>query len=148
MEYMANVFHWVKIRMFCYATEDEEKLHGIMRNISGTDDFHAEMSDGHHGNDMVILSAEMKSNSDCKKLFGRLGKDTVSSIIDELGKRIDEDCTFYLRLDKQAAVSERYEIAHHGDVVSITCKIVSHPARKEIAEGNMRRFLEGISGSV
>ncbi|MCL2608053.1 MAG: exosome protein [Methanomassiliicoccaceae archaeon] len=145
---MANVFHWVKIRMFCYATEDEEKLHEVMKNISGTEDFHAEMSDGHHGNSMVILSSEMKNNGECKKLFKRLGKDTVSRITDELDKRIDDDCTFYLRLDKQAAVSERYETAHHGDVISVTCKIVAHPARKEIAVKNMKKFLDEISGSV
>jgi len=134
--------------MFCYATEDEEKLHEIMKNISGTEDFHAEMSDGHHGNAMVILSVEMKNNNECKKLFKRFGKDTISSVTDELDKRIDDDCTFYLRLDKQAAVFEKYEIAHHGDVISVTCKVVSHPARKEIAVNNMKKFLDEVSDSI
>ena len=145
---MAAVFHWVRVRLFCYATEDEEKLHAVMRNISGTDDFHAEMSDGHHGNTMTILAADIKGNSECTKLFRRLGKDVIESVLNGLDDRMGEDCTFYLRLDKQAAVSERYEIAHHGDVVSITCKIASHPARKEIAVNNMRTFLDGVLTSL
>ena len=141
---MAPVFHWIKIRMFCYATEDEERLHGLMCGISGKDDFDAEMSDGHHGNSMVILSAELKGDRECRGLFERLWNGIAAEILGSLGERIDEDCTFYLRLDKQAAVNERYEIAHHGDVISVTCKIASHPARKEIAEKNMRIFLEGM----
>jgi len=145
---MGAVFHWVKVRLFCYATEDEEKLHIVMKNISGTDDFHAEMSDGHHGNTMIILTADIKGNSECAGLFGRLGKDVIEGILSGLDDRMDEDCTFYLRLDKQAAVSERYEIAHHGDVVSITCKVASHPARKEIALNNMRKFLDDVLTSL
>jgi len=145
---MAAVFHWVKVRLFCYATEDEEKLRAIMKDVSGTDDLNAEVSDGHHGNSMIIITADLKGNSECAELFKRLGKDVVSDVIDRLEDRIDDDCTFYLRLDKQAAVSGRYEIAHHGDVVSITCKIASHPARKDIAEKNMRAFLEDVLGSL
>ena len=138
---MAGVFHWVKVRLFCHATEDEDMLRGIMARMIGTDDMDAEVSEGHHGNMMIILSADLKGDRECRGLFGVLGKDVICGILDGLEERIDEDCTFRLRLDKQAAVLERYEIAHHGDVISVTCKIVSHPARKEIAEKNMRAFL-------
>ena len=139
-----GVFHWAKIMLFCHATEDEERLHDLMVRLSGTEDFDAEMSDGHHGNSMIIFTAGLRNDKESGELFRRLGKDVVESILSELDQRIDEDCTFYLRLDKQAAVQERYEIAHHGDVISITCKIVSHPARKEIAERNMREFLGSL----
>ena len=145
---MPGVFHWVRIMMFCYATEDQEKLHDVMAKISGTMDFGAEISDGHHGNQMVILSAELKNDRECRELFGRLGKDVISYLLNDPENRVDEDCVLYLRVDKQAAVLDRYEVAHHGDVISITGKIVSHPARKEIAVGNMRRFLEDVTGSL
>jgi len=142
-----GTFHWAKIRIFCYATEDEEKVHDIIARIAGTDEADAEISDGHHGNQMIIFSADLKSDAECREMFKRLGKDVVDEITGTLGSRIDDDCTFYMRLDKQAAVSERYEIAHHGDVVSITCKIASHPARKELAVGNMKKFLDNVAGS-
>ena len=139
---MAGVFHWVKVRSFCYATENEDTLRLVMAGIAGTDEIDAEISEGHHGNSMIILSADLKNDRECRELFRRLGDDVIRGITEHLDERIDDDCTFYLRLDKQAAVQERYEVAHHGDVVSITCKIVSHPARKEIAVNNMRTFLE------
>ena len=145
---MAGTFHWIKIRLFCYATEDEERLHGLMTEISGIEDFDAEMSDGHHGNSMIILSADLKNDAQCKALFTRFGKDVIDSITENIDERIDEDCTFYMRLGKQEAVLGRYEIAHHGDVISVTAKIVSHPARKEIAVNNMKKFLENIKASV
>jgi len=145
---MAGTFHWIKIRLFCYATEDEERLHGLMTEISGIEDFDAEMSDGHHGNSMIILSADLKNDAECKALFTRFGKDVIDSITENIDERIDEDCTFYMRLGKQEAVLGRYEIAHHGDVISVTAKIVSHPARKEIAVNNMKKFLENIKASV
>jgi RNA binding exosome subunit len=145
---MAGAFHWTKVRLFCYATEDEEKLRDLIVSIAGTDEIDEEVSDGHHGNRMIIFSADLKGDAECGRLFGRLGKDIVTSVIDDIDNRMDDDCTFYMRIDKQSAVSGVYEIAHHGDVVSVTCKVASHPARKEIAAKNMRRFLENVLGSI
>ena len=145
---MAGVFHWVRIMLFCYATEDQERLHEVMTKISGTEDFGAEISDCHHGNQMVILSAELKKDRECRELFGRLGKDVISYLLRDTGDRVDEDCVLHLRIDKQAAVLDGYDIAHHGDVISIAGKIVSHPARKDIAVDNVRRFLEDVLGSL
>jgi RNA binding exosome subunit len=142
-----GTFHWVRVRLFCYATEDEEKLHRLISEISGSDDIDAEISDGHHGNSMIIFSAEVKNEAECRALFGRLGKNIVENIIDNIDGRMDDDCTFYMRLDKQSAVSGIHIAANHGDVVSITCKIASHPARKSIAVNNLRKFLEGVLGS-
>jgi len=142
-----GVFHWTKVRLFCYATEDGEKLHDLIATVAGTDEADAEMSDGHHGNTMIIFSADLKSDAECRGLFERLGKDIVAELIDTVSDRIDDDCTFHMRIDKQAAVCGRYEIAHHGDVLSITCKVASHPAKKELAEKNMRKFLENVLAS-
>ena len=46
---------------------------------------------------------------------------------------MDDDCVFYVRLDKQKAVCGEYAITHGGDVISITAKIMAHPAKKEVA---------------
>ena len=51
---------------------------------------------------------------------------------------------FYTRLDKQRAVCGEYKIAHHGDVISITGKVASNPARKEVAMENMTQFLKKL----
>ena len=52
-----------------------------------------------------------------------------------------------MRLDKQKAVTGTYEVAHHGDVIAITGKVQSHPARKEVAERVLTDFLSGLDHS-
>ena len=60
---------------------------------------------------------------------------------------VDDDCMFYIRLDKQKAVLGTYEVAHHGDVIAVTGKIQSHPARKEVAARTLSEFLAGLGQS-
>lgn len=142
--HMAGTFHWVKIRLFCYSTEDEIRLEELMTAIAGGNTFEKELTEGHHGNPMIIMESEITKDREIRPFFTGLGKELLSEILDDLDDKIDDDCVFYLRLDKQRAVGGEYRIAHHGDVISVTAKIVSHPARKEIAARNMRSFLEGL----
>lgn len=137
-------FHWIKVRLFCYSTEDENKIMDAMEALTGTGDFVVEQTEGHHGNPIVILESEITKDRDAKALFQRLGPEMIERIRDELDDRVDDDCTFHLRLDKQKAVTGIYDFGRRGDVISITAKIVSHPARKEIALRNMASFLDSI----
>jgi len=141
---MAGAFHWVRVRLFCYATENEEKLVEVMKTLAGDIEFVAEESEGHHGNSMTILSMDITKKREAEKLFSNLGPELITEIRGQLEERIDDDCVFYLRLDKQMAVVGSYRIAHHGDVLSITAKIVAHPAKKETAVKKMGEFLQSL----
>lgn len=77
-------------------------------------------------------------------VFSNLGKDMLAQLSEGAGDRIDDDCVFYVRLDKQKAVCGEYAVAHHGDVVSITGKVASNPARKEVAVGNFTAFIDSL----
>jgi len=138
---MTGTFHWIKVRLFCHSTENDEVLEEVMTNLIGSDEFSIEISEGHHGNLMLIFDAELTKEKESVALFSNLGKPVIQYILDNIGDRIDDDCVFYLRLDKQKAVLGEYDIAHHGDVISVTAKVVSHPARKNIAEENLKEFL-------
>lgn len=81
---------------------------------------------------------------DLEALFRRLGPTVIQQLLDDLDNRVDDDCVFYTRLDKQQAVQGVYAVAHHGDVISVTGKVASNPARKDIAEGNLRTFLSSL----
>ena len=141
---MTGTFHWLKVKMFCYSTENDEVLEEVMANLVGSDEFSVEISEGHHGNLMLIFDAEITKEKASAALFSNLGKPLIGRILENLSDRIDDDCTFHLRLDKQKAVLGEYDLAHHGDVISIMAKIVSHPAKKEVAEERMRSFLLGL----
>jgi RNA binding exosome subunit len=115
-----------------------------MAELLGTDEFECEIADGEHGNRMVIFSIELSKQREVVPVFQKLGRDIIEEVSANLEERIDEDCVLYLRFDKQELVQGRYVIAHHGDVLSLTGKIASHPARKEIAVRNMREFLSSL----
>ena len=141
---MQGTFHWLRVNVFCYATEKEEVIHDALAELLGNDEFECDIADSEHGNRILIFGGELTKQKEIVPIFLKLGEELVGKIKDQLEERIDEDCVFYLRLDKQELVQGRYVTAHHGDVLSITGKIASHPARKEIAIGNMMEFLNSL----
>lgn len=141
---MQATFHWLRIETFCYATEKEELVSQTFRDLVGTDEFQTDVSESEHGNQMLILQHMATKQREMDEIFSRLGKDLLQELSDDLENRIDEDCVFYTRLDKQRAVCGEYRVAHHGDVISITGKVASNPARKEVAMENMTQFLKKL----
>lgn len=144
---MQVTFHWLRVQIFCYATENPELISETMEALLGTSDFDREISVSEHGNEIMIFSCRMTKQKEFKALFSRLGDEVIDDIKGDIENRVDEDCTFYIRLDKQEAVQGRYRIAHHGDVIAITGKVQSHPARKDVAVRNMLEFLDSIPHS-
>ena len=143
---MPNVtFHWMRVQTFCYATERKELLEEVMENLLGdADEYSEDESIGEHGNAMSILEARLTHQRQYRKLFTDLGEPIRRWILEDIDNRIDEDCVFYIRLDKQKAVQGIYEPAHHGDVIAITGKVQAHPARKEVAARVLKEFLAGL----
>ena len=141
---MQATFHWLRIETFCYATEKEELVSQTFRDLVGTDEFQTDVSESEHGNQMLILQHMATKQREMDEIFSRLGKGLLQELSDDLENRIDEDCVFYTRLDKQRAVCGEYRVAHHGDVISITGKVASNPARKEVAMENMTQFLKKL----
>ena len=141
---MASVFHWVKVKAVCYATEDEDLIHDVMEELTGIEDddcFDIDISEGLHGNPITVIDANLSHNKEYERLFRNIGEGPLRSVLDEIEDRVDDDCILYMRLDKQKAVQGIYEISHTGDVISITAKIVAHPAKKEIAVKNAKEYL-------
>lgn len=141
---MQVVFHWVRVQTFCYATEKRELLEETMTELLGTDEFEEEISEGEHGNVMTILESRLTKQREFNALFRKLGPEICGWIVEDIDNRIDDDCVFYIRLDKQKAVQGIYEVAHHGDVIAITGKVQAHPAKKEVAVKTLREFLTGL----
>ena len=143
-----SAFHWIRVQTFCYATERKELLEETMENLLGeADEYSEDESVGEHGNVMTILEARLTHQRQYRKLFTDLGPEIRAWIVSDLDNRIDEDCVFYIRLDKQKAVQGIYEPAHHGDVIAITGKVQAHPARKEVAARVLSEFLADVDHS-
>ena len=140
----ATTFHWIRVQTFCYATERKELLEEVMEDILGEADYSEEPTESEHGNVMTILEARLTKQRQYRELFERLGPGIRGWIVSDIDNRVDEDCVFYIRLDKQKAVGGVYEIAHHGDVIAVTGKVQAHPARKEVAERVLTEFLSSL----
>ena len=145
---MQAPFHWLRVETFVYATEKEDLVTETFANLAGVEEFNTFDSESEHGNRMLILQAMMTHRKEQQGVFTRLGEELAKEIYDDAPEKIDEDCVFYIRLDKQKAVCGEYAVAHHGDVISITGKIASNPARQEVAVRNLREFLRDLFPSL
>lgn len=141
---MASTFHWVRVKAICYATENEDLICDTVSELAGTEDLEIDISEGLHNNPLTVVDANLSKNKEYATLFTNLGNDILAQLLDDLDSRVDDDCVFYMRLDKQKAVCGEYEISHGGDVISITAKIMAHPAKKEVALGIIRDYLNQI----
>ena len=139
---MKPAFRWIKSRVMIYSTENEDRVTEMFENLIGIDEYEVDVAEGEMGNRTLILEAELTKRKDMDGLFDRLGKDVIEWILDEIEERIDEDCSFFFRLDKQKAMSGEYVIGSGGDVVSFICKVASYPAKRELAIDVLKEYLK------
>ena len=144
---MQTSFHWIRVQTFCYATERQDLIEDTLKELLGEIEFEEEISESEHGNTMMILETRVTKQREFTELFSKLSDEVLDFILENIDNRVDEDDMFYIRLDKQKAVQGIYEIAHHGDVISIFGKVQAHPAKKEVAVKVLREFVEGIKAA-
>ena len=138
------VLHLLHFRTFAQATEDEEKVTKAMRFASGIERITKSKTGGYHGNPILILEVEIKSSKAIDAFFRRFKEEDVRELLDSLENRVNEECSFFLRLDKQAAFLGELRLLDSGDIISVSGKIKSYPKRFETAMANMRTYLQSL----
>jgi RNA binding exosome subunit len=138
---MGRPFHYVDLRAFCYATEDEDRVRDALRTVLPEEaTIESAVGEGHHGDQIVILTSRVERAADIETIFDRLeGAIDVDRIRAELEDRLDENNALYIGLDKQAAA--RGEIAF-GDSLTLRAKVEAYPAKREAALENAREALD------
>ena len=134
-------FHYVDLRTFCYATEDEKRVEGALRTFLPEEyEIERQVTEGHHGDRIVVLSARLENADDARYVLGRLRDlPEYDRFVDELDERISEDCSLYLTLDKQAAFGGE---VRQGDGITLRAKVEAYPAKRENAVENARELFE------
>ncbi|MFD1515387.1 RNA-binding protein [Halomarina rubra] len=133
-------FHYVDVQAFCYATEDEVRVERALRTML-PDDYPVERAEntGFHGDPIVVLSARVENADDVRHVLSRLAdSEDLDAIVDELDRRVTEDCELYMYLDKQAALAGDVEL---GEGLSVRGKVEAYPAKKDAAVENVRAAL-------
>lgn len=133
-------FHYVDLRTFAYATEDEKRVEDALRSFLPEDaGIDRVESDGHHGDRIVVLSARIENADGMRHVLDRIAElDDLERVLAELDDRIDDNCALFLRLDKQAAFRGDVRL---GPGITFRSKVEAYPAKKAAAVENARETL-------
>ncbi|MFB6176087.1 MAG: RNA-binding protein [Halobaculum sp.] len=141
---MARVpVHYVDLRTFSYATEDDRRVEDALRTFL-PEEFAVEKQsvEGHNGDRIVTLSARVENADDVRQVLARLADLTeIERVLSELDDRVTENCELFLRLDKQEAFGGRVAL---GEGLTIRTKVEAYPAKRENAVENARDLLSEL----
>ena len=141
---MAEIpFHYIDLRAFCYATEDDKRVERALRAYLPEDyGIERAQSKGHHGDRILVLSARVENADDVRHVLSKVAElPAADDLLDELDQRVDENCSLFLRLDKQSAYRGEAEL---GEGITFRAKVEAYPAKKEAAVENAREALAGL----
>lgn len=134
-------FHYIDLRSFCYATEDEKRVEAALRTFL-PEEFELDRveNSGHHGDRIVVLSARVETADEMRVVLDQLAElDAIDRVLRELDDRVDDNCSFFLRLDKQAAFNGLVRL---GEGITLRAKVEAYPAKHDAAVENAREALE------
>ncbi|MFQ3477215.1 RNA-binding protein [Halonotius sp. F2-221B] len=140
-------FHYIDLRTFCYATEDEKRVEDALRHFL-PEEFELDRvtNTGHHGDRIVVLSARVENADGMRVVLDQLAAlDSIDRVLEELDERVDDNCSFFLRLDKQAAFNGLVRL---GEGITLRAKVEAYPAKHEKAVANAREAIELAGGDA
>ncbi|MEF8831302.1 MAG: RNA-binding protein [Halobacteriales archaeon] len=135
-------FHYVDLRAFCYATEDDARVETALRTFL-PEEYSIERTEteGHSGDRILVLSTRVDNADDVRVVLDALADlpdGTLRRLRAELDERVDDNASFFVRLDKQAAFAGEVEL---GDGITLRAKVEAYPSTKENAVENAREAL-------
>jgi RNA binding exosome subunit len=136
-------FHYVDLRTFCYATEDDKRVEDALRTFL-PEDYPVEraQSEGHYGDRIIVLSARVENADDIRHVLTQVASaPEIDAVRAELDDRVDDNCSFFLTFGKQAAFGGNVE---RGNGITLRAKVEAYPAKREKAVENARELLEEL----
>jgi RNA binding exosome subunit len=91
-------------------------------------------AEGQVGDTITIVSGALDGEEDCEAaldyLFGQMDRQSRRIIERSLDIRLDDQCIFFLRIDKQAAFQGLVRMANGQDVISVKLYFKHYPRCK------------------
>lgn len=133
-------FHYLDLRTFCYETEAERRVTDALETFLPDDtDVERTVTEGHHNDRIVVLAVRVERAQEMRHILNALSTSMkFEGFVDEVADRVNDDCAFFLRLDKQRAY--RGDIAP-GDGIQLRGKVEAYPAKRANAIDNLRTYL-------
>jgi RNA binding exosome subunit len=90
-----------------------------------------------------VFSTRLERADDVRHVLSVLAEaDAMDRVLDELDDRVDDNCAFFLSLDKQAAFGGRTEL---GEGITLRAKVEAYPAKRETAIENARETFADLA---
>lgn len=135
--------HSITITVFIKEDEDKElakqKLQSLIPETIEKEKLKIEEQTATGLNDkkIAILKITIEKENHTKKfienLLTKLGPEQKDTLIKQLDTRIDEECNFYIRLDKEQLSEDKYSLTDSGNCYHIKIVIAAYPAKKDSA---------------
>ncbi len=138
--------HWLRLRATAHATEDLDKVIDAIHALTGLPEeaFAAatEVTDieSHHGTTVHLVETTIKNQRPIREALERLLVEP-EALLPQIDARTDEDGIFYLRFDKQQALSGQVVPTRGEDAVQVRLKPEVHPASRDRAMDAIRERL-------
>ncbi len=132
--------HKIEARAYARATEVAERVttailaifpEDVRRQVSLSE----ETVEGQSGDTILIISALLKEREACETtfdtIFQQMDKKDLRSIRRTLDLRVDTNCVFFLRIDKQGAYLGKLRLADSTDVIRVMIHFKDSPRCKQ-----------------
>lgn len=127
-------FHYIEFLTYCHATENPSKVIQAVENIAGEEiELEERESHGHYGNPILIFTGKLERKREMREVFKKFSKEDLREILRTLEKRVDEQCNFFIRVDKGRAYEEEVIPAEGDYTIRLRARIESYPAKREKA---------------
>lgn len=139
------------VSTFAHATEDEQRVLSVLGTLlpEGVGVRQSKL-EGHHGNPIINLEAKVGQKKLLRELWQRVLTKLRAGELKKFGKivpeRVDENCFFYLRFDKQLAHAGELVLTGSGDAIHLRLKVAAYPAKREVAVKLLEKFIGAESG--
>ena len=92
-----------------------------------------------------MISLEVKKikllNKFLKQLFSKISNGDKKVLLDQLESRLDEGLHFYIRLNKDKFLVDKYELTDAGNCLHIKIAIAAYPNKREVAVEILKQII-------
>jgi len=142
-------FHYIEFKAYCHATESLDKVKKSVENLAGRElELEISEAEGYYGNPIKILEGKISKNREMDDFFKNLPEKVIQKLQKELGKRIDERCNFFFRIDKGEAYQGESVLTSGGNSIRIRARVESYPSKKETAVEKMEEYLSDVKAET
>ncbi len=110
-----------EVSVFAHATEDEEKVKKAVKNLAPFETiFEATKLSGHYDDPITLLTLKISKKKEAtdffEAIYQKLSSLDKATILEELPNHVDEQGSFYMRLDKQKAYNGRAVLTENDPI--------------------------------